>query len=146
MGEITIKKLEIGTAAYWAAFNLRNEILRKPRGQNLYHDDLSYEALSSHTAALEGDKVIGASCWYEDGGNGLVKHLVVEDAARGKGVGTLLLRYAEEEMVSRGISKCVLKARVSVTGFYEKLGYHTVGDIMPDDVPHIMMEKFLSED
>ena len=36
MGEITIKKLEIGTAAYWAAFNLRNEILRKPRGQNLY--------------------------------------------------------------------------------------------------------------
>lgn len=146
MGEITIKKLEIGTAAYWAAFNLRNEILRKPRGQNLYHDDLSYEALSSHTAALEGDKVIGASCWYEDGGNGLVKHLVVEDAARGKGVGTLLLRYAEEEMVSRGISKCVLKARVSVTGFYEKLGYHTVGNIMPDDVPHIMMEKFLGED
>ena len=134
MGEITIKKLEIGTAVYWAAFNLRNEILRKPRGQNLYHDDLSYEALSSHTAALEGDKVIGASCWYEDGGNGLVKHLVVEDAARGKGVGTLLLRYAEEEMVSRGISKC------------EKLGYHTVGDIMPDDVPHIMMEKCLGED
>ena len=77
MGEITIKKLEIGTAVYWAAFNLRNEILRKPRGQNLYHDDLSYEALSSHTAALEDDMVIGASCWYEDGGNGLVKHLVV---------------------------------------------------------------------
>lgn len=49
-------------------------------------------------------------------------------------------------MVSRGIRKCVLKARVSVTGFYEKLGYHTVGDIMPDDVPHIMMEKCLGED
>lgn len=42
-----------------------------------------------------------------------------------------------------GIRKCVLKARVSVTGFYEKLGYHTVEDIMPDDVPHIMMEKCL---
>ena len=81
--------------------------------------------------------------WYEDRGNGLVKHLVVEDAARGKGVGTLLLKYAEDEMVSRGIRKCVLKARISVTGFYEKLGYHTVGDVMPDDVPHIMMEKCL---
>ena len=62
------------------------------------------------------------SCWYEDRGNGLVKHLVLEDAARGKGVGTLLLKYAEDEMVSRGISKCVLNARISVTGFYEKLG------------------------
>ena len=132
MGKITIKKLEIGTSAYWAAFNLRNEILRKPRGQDLYH-----------TAALKDDKVIGAACWYEDRGNGLVKHLVVEDAARGKGVGTLLLKYAEDEMVSRGIRKCVLKARISVTGFYEKLGYHTVGDVMPDDVPHIMMEKCL---
>lgn len=75
MGEITIKKLELGTAAYWAAFNLRNEILRKPRGQNLYHDDLSYEALSSHTAALEDDKVIGASCWYEDGETDLLSIL-----------------------------------------------------------------------
>ena len=142
--EIIVKNVAMDTQEYQEAFELRNEILRKPRGLDLHNEVLPYEKVSHHSAAFCGDQVMGAVCWYEENGKGIVKHLAVSEKARGLGIGKKLLVHAENEMRTQQLFCSRLKARVSAQPFYEKCGYHAEGGIMADDVPHIMMEKDLN--
>jgi ribosomal protein S18 acetylase RimI-like enzyme len=81
----------------------------------------------------DGEIVAGVSggTW---GGCCELSHLWVDDAARGQGLGSALVRAAEDEARHRGCTCVVLFTHdVQAPGFYERLGYETVGVV--DDYP-----------
>jgi ribosomal protein S18 acetylase RimI-like enzyme len=76
--------------------------------------------------ALDGDEVIGSIMAGYDGHRGWLYAVAVLNSHRRLGVGTALVRGAEERLRSMGCGKINLQVRASnatVIGFYNRLGY-----------------------
>jgi ribosomal protein S18 acetylase RimI-like enzyme len=77
-------------------------------------------------AALDGDLVIGSIMAGYDGHRGWLYAVAVLNSHRRRGVGTALVRGAEDRLRSMGCSKINLQVRASnatVVEFYKRLGY-----------------------
>jgi [ribosomal protein S18]-alanine N-acetyltransferase len=110
-----------------------------------YSDYFYYEILSEFpetflVAELEGSVVGYVMSRIEYGFShlrrlglarkGHVVSVAVKEQHRGKGVGTLLMRTAQDAMVAKNVTECYLEVRVSNTeaiALYERLGYKTAG-------------------
>jgi GNAT superfamily N-acetyltransferase len=98
-------------------------LLRDPAGR-------IYAGLSGHT-------------W---GGAAEVKLLWVDEAWRYRGVGSRLLRAAEQEARIRGCAKMVLSTHsFQAPQFYRRLGYAIAGEVRdyPAGHSHMLLEKTL---
>jgi ribosomal protein S18 acetylase RimI-like enzyme len=76
--------------------------------------------------ALDGDLVIGSIMAGYDGHRGWLYALAVLNSRRRRGIGTALVRRAEDRLRSMGCNKINLQVRASnatVVEFYERLGY-----------------------
>ena len=86
--------------------------------------------------------------WTEE--SALVAHRVaVSNENRKKGVGSLILQYAEEIALQRGKKAVRLdthELNYRMRGMLEKNGYKAVGTVrMPDGSPRVAYEKLLGE-
>ncbi len=80
------------------------------------------------------------------GDSARIRQIAVEEAYRGTGIGTELIRRAEEAIRGRGILQVMLHARVTARGFFEKLGYAAwSANFTEVTIPHIVMEKNLAQ-
>lgn len=57
-----------------------------------------------------------------------IKSVAILEEYRRKGLGRYLMEYVENIARERGYKKVNLMGRVSVEGFYNKLGYKTIGE------------------
>ena len=76
--------------------------------------------------ALVDGALVGTVMAGYDGHRGWVYSLAVDPPARGRGVGTALVRHVERELAARGCPKInlqVLAANAGTVEFYKKLGY-----------------------
>ena len=76
--------------------------------------------------ALNGDRVIGSIIAGYDGHRGWLYAVAVLNAYRRQGIGTALVRGAEDRLRSMGCSKTNLQVRASdatVVDFYKQPGY-----------------------
>jgi ribosomal protein S18 acetylase RimI-like enzyme len=90
-------------------------------------------------ATLEDD-VVGAVMAGFDGTRGWIYHLAVDIQYRRKGVGTALVRAAEDGLLRLGCPKVNLQVRAGnqeVVAFYESLGYEVE--------PRVSLGKILAE-
>lgn len=63
---------------------------------------------------------------------------------RGEGIGRELMVAVERAVAAAGYDRIVLHAQIPVIGFYESLGYDTVGDRFEEaGIPHRRMTKVL---
>jgi ribosomal protein S18 acetylase RimI-like enzyme len=70
--------------------------------------------------------------------------MAVNSGLQGKGIGRVLMTFAENVARDRGMRRMVMHARKSAIGFYEKLGYRTCSDeFLEVTIPHYEMEKAL---
>jgi ribosomal protein S18 acetylase RimI-like enzyme len=70
--------------------------------------------------------------------------MAVTSGLQGKGIGRVLLVFAENIARDKGFKKITMNARKNALGFYEKLGYKVVGDeFLEVTLPHFTMEKEL---
>jgi predicted GNAT family N-acyltransferase len=61
-----------------------------------------------------------------------------------KGIGRRLISAAEELLHPTQVSRIVLHARFTASGFYSKLGYTITSDTFTEvGIPHVAMEKEL---
>ena len=76
--------------------------------------------------AVLGSDIVGTAMAGYDGHRGWVYYVAVSPVHRGQGIGTALMKRAEERLVGLGCPKLNLQVRSSNGGavaFYEKLGY-----------------------
>lgn len=130
---------------YVEACELRNEILRRPIGLDLYAEDLSREVSSRHFVLIQDGRVIAYLMITPVSEKvGKLRQMLVVEAFRGKGFGRCLVQSTEQTLVSSGLEQIVMFARVSAITFYEKLGYRRVSDeFLEVGIPHVTMQKNL---
>jgi N-acetylglutamate synthase-like GNAT family acetyltransferase len=144
--DITIEQLTAQHPYYSQVYDLREEVLRKPIGLSLEDEDLSTEELDTTLVALHSGKVIGCLMLHamNDPAVMRLRQMAVSPSWQGKGIGRRLIMAAEERLRQKQIGRIILYARVTVTGFYGKLGYTVASDTFTEvGIPHIVMVKQL---
>lgn len=75
---------------------------------------------------------------------GILGRLAVSKAARGTGLGKLLVHAIEQRAAGRGLAAVELHAQTHACGFYQQLGYAAYGDLFSEaGIEHINMRKKL---
>jgi ribosomal protein S18 acetylase RimI-like enzyme len=96
-----------------------NDPLTSINRKIIHKDDLFF------IAELDG-RIVGTIMAGYDGHRGWIYSLAVDSAFRRKDIGTLLLKYAENELLKRNCPKInlqILASNEGVKKFYEKNGY-----------------------
>lgn len=131
---------------YRKTVELRFEILRRPLGLEFSAEQLEAEKTDYHLSCTKGEDVIACLILRPKNEEELqMRQVAVSGDWQGKGVGSLLVRFAEEFGSARGFSRITMHARETAVPFYLKLGYRQVGARFVEvTIPHFHMEKELS--
>jgi predicted GNAT family N-acyltransferase len=142
---MALKILDHGSAEYQQMIDLRHEILRKPLGLTFTREELDKEKNEILIGVFEEDQMLGCCMLVKESPTECrLRQMAVINTLRGKGVGKALMIFAENIARDRGFKKMTMHARASALGFYEKLGYTTIGDEFEEiTIPHYIMEKEL---
>lgn len=140
-----MKNIEYGTEEYERSIDIRNEAFRKPWGLDIRDEDLTGDAKMDMYGGYLDDKMIATIFLTEDDSKtARVKSVAILEEYRIKGLGRYLMNFIEDLARQRGYTKANLMGRVSVEGFYHKLGYKTLSQPFDyNTIPHIEMEKDL---
>ena len=139
------------TPQYVQCVALRDRVLRKPLGLAFSAADLQAEADQRHFALIErgpeqqADVIVGcviavpvSDTRYK------LRQMAIAFDRQGEGLGRELLRQTETHLAQLGANEVELHARDVAVGFYEKLGYETVGlPFVEVSIPHQAMRKRL---
>ncbi len=142
---MALKIIDHGSAEYRQMVKLRNEILRKPLGMVLMEEELLKEKNEILIGAFEDDTMLGCCMVVKENEEECrLRQMAVLNTLRGKGVGRAIMIFAENIARDRGFKRMIMHARASALGFYEKLGYQSVGDeFIEITIPHYIMQKDL---
>ncbi len=142
---ISYRRISTQDPEYELEKQLRNRVLRAPLGLSLSGHDLRDEDSQLHLVAMDGKgRVIGCVLVAFTGEQARVRQIAVDEAYRGRGIGTALMQRAEEAIRARNIRTAMLHARVTARRFFEKLGYTAVSEVFTEvTIPHLAMQKDL---
>ena len=139
------REIPFGSDQYHRARALRDEILRAPLGLPLSEDDLLGEADQLHFGLFDDDQLaacVTAIALTAD--HAKIRQTAVAVAYQRLGLGRRMMAQIEAALAARGIVSLSLHARSTAVGFYQKLGYETVGDeFIEVSIPHRKMAKRL---
>lgn len=108
-------------------------------------EELEWDGLDSNCAHVlawnESGEAIGTARMQP---NGTIGRMAVLKAWRGRGVGRALLQKLLDLAVRKGLPRVTLSAQTHAIGFYERAGFHMVGEpFMDAGIPHRKMEREL---
>lgn len=140
-----LKIIDHGSKEYQQMVDLRMQILRKPLGLYFSPEDLEKEKEDILIAAYEDDQLLGCCMLTQTAPYTVrLRQMAVKAGLQGKGIGRVLMQFAENIARDRGNKKITMHARKTAAGFYEKLGYqHTGEEFLEITIPHYIMEKQL---
>ena len=142
---MALKIIDHGTPEYQQMVELRYHILRKPLGLDFSESDLEQEKRDVLMGCFDDDKLEGCCLLTPVGESALrLRQMAVGMGLQGKGIGRVLMNFAENIARDMGNKKILMHARHSAVGFYEKLGYKICSDEFEEvSIPHFVMEKEL---
>ena len=108
-------------------------------------EELEWDGLDpfcSHVVAWnDAGEAIGTARMQAEGKIG---RMAVLREWRGRGVGFAILQRLLELAARKGLTRVTLAAQMHALGFYERAGFHAIGDRFLDaGIPHRMMVKEL---
>jgi GNAT superfamily N-acetyltransferase len=142
---MALKIIDHGTPEYQQMVELRDSILRKPLGLSFDQVELSREVDDILIGCFEEDKLEGC-CLLTNVGDKTVRlrQMAVANGLQGKGIGRVLMNFAENVARDMGNKKLTMHARKTAVGFYEKLGYKICSPEFEEVlIPHYKMENDL---
>ena len=142
---MALKQIDHGTEEYLQMVNLRDSVLRRPLGLTFNHDELLKEKNDIFIVCTEDQNVLGC-CILTTVTNKKIRlrQMAVPDKLHGKGIGASIMQFAENIARDRGYKIITMHSRDSAIGFYEKFGYHVLGEgFLEVNIPHHAMEKAL---
>jgi GNAT superfamily N-acetyltransferase len=142
---MALKLIDHGTAEYMQMINLRRLLLRKPLGLSFDDSELEREKNDILIGCFEDERLEGCCLLTEVSPKVLrLRQMAVVSGLQGKGLGKVLMQFAENIARDRGYKKIMMHARKTAVGFYEKLGYKKLGHEFEEvTIPHYVMEKDL---
>lgn len=125
--------------------DLRYQVLRKPLGLTFTSEDLEKEKNDVLIGCFDEEKLEGCCLLTANGEKEFrLRQMAVADGLQGKGIGRVLMNFAENIARDMRKEKMIMHARKSAIGFYEKLGYTTCSNEFEEvSIPHYVMEKIL---
>lgn len=141
---MTFRTIAFGSAEFQMECALRNKVLRRPLGLDLYDEDLSQEATQMHFGLFDQNNGLIACvvAIKQSPTEAKIRQMAVNPENVGQGHGRAIIELMEDYLVGRGIKQLSMHARVSALGFYKKLGYEQVGEEFTEvGIPHIKMQK-----
>lgn len=142
---MALKIIDHGTKEYRQMIDLRYQMLRKPLGLSFKEEELQDEKNYILIGCFDDDKLEGC-CMLVPLNNETVqlRQMAVTSGLQGKGIGRVLMQFAENIGRDRGFKKIIMHARKTAAGFYEKIGYSKAGnEFLEVTIPHYIMEKML---
>lgn len=142
---MALKIIDHGSPEYRQMVDLRFQILRNPLGLSFTQEDLDAEKDDILLGCFEEDR-LEACCILTKTEPKTVRlrQMAVGAPLQGKGIGRVLMTFAENIARDHGFKRLTMHARKSAVGFYEKNGYKVCGDeFIEVTIPHFEMEKEL---
>jgi ribosomal protein S18 acetylase RimI-like enzyme len=137
--DLTAIKALIGAA--YAKYLTRME---KPPGPMLRDYGPSIDAGATWVA---GSPIVAVLTLYPHDDYLLIENVAVHPSAQGRGLGRVLMSFAEQEAARRGLTRTTLYTHEVMTenqAFYARLGYSEVERRSEDGYRRIYMEKRLT--
>jgi len=126
---MALKIIDHGSAEYGQMVDLRLQLLRKPLGLSFTRDELEREKSDILLGCFEDDKLEACCVLTEvDPSTVRLRQMAVGSALQGKGIGRVLMNFAENIARDRKYTRLTMHARKSAVGFYEKSGYRICSD------------------
>lgn len=123
------REFAFDSPVYKVAVLLREDVLRKPLGLEWDDGIAAGEDQSFHLGCFINDRLLATLVLQPiDQTTVKMRQVAVAFDVQGNGVGTTLVRHAEEFAKSAGFIKIVAHARELAIPFYRRLGYHIEGD------------------
>lgn len=142
---MAVKIIDHGTKQYKQMIDLRYQILRKPLGLSFTQQEMEEEKNNIHIGCFDDERLEGC-CMLVPLDNSMIqlRQMAVLSGLQGKGIGKVLMQFAENISRDQGYKKIIMHARKTAVGFYEKSGYTKTGDeFLEVTIPHFVMEKSL---
>jgi predicted GNAT family N-acyltransferase len=142
----TIKPFAYLSDDYQKALKLRDRVLRQPLGLYFTEAELKKDENDIHFGLFNGDIILACLILTEtENGRMKMRQVAVDSQYQGKGLGKELSLAAEAYALQKGFTVMFCHARKSAAPFYQKLGYHIVGNEFTEvNIPHYVMEKKLA--
>jgi GNAT superfamily N-acetyltransferase len=142
---MSLKIIEFGSPSYEKMVELRFQILRNPLGLTFDEADLDKEKEDILIGFFEEEDIEGCCILTPDDKTNIrLRQMAVLSGLQRKGIGRVIMNFAENIARDRGYKTMHMHARKSAVGFYEKLGYQIVGDEFEEvTIPHYEMQKAL---
>jgi len=143
--KVQIKEFGFNSDEYRNELELRDKVLRKPLGMNLYDENLEADKNDVHIGAFINKRMVGVLILTGLNSKDIkMRQVAVDDDFRAMKIGTEMVRFAEEYSKKKGYSTMLLNARKTAVAFYEKLGYTKMsGEFLEINIPHYKMSKSL---
>ncbi len=142
---MALKIIDHGSDEYRQMVDLRYQILRKPLGLQFTEAELAEEKKDILLGCFDDDR-LEACCLLTETAPKTVRlrQMAVGSGLQGKGIGRVLMSFAENIARDHGYKHITMHARKSAIGFYEKSGYRVCSDEFTEvTIPHYVMEKEL---
>jgi predicted GNAT family N-acyltransferase len=134
-----------GDELYAKSVDLRYELMRKPLGLTFTDEELRQDVQQHHLVAVLGEDVVGVMIYYPETEKEMrVRQFCVRSDLQGKGIGRLMIHYAEACFRLLSFTSYYGHARLHVSSMYESWGMTKEGEIFTEvGIPHIKMSKKL---
>ena len=142
---MALKIIDHNSTEYRQMVDLRYQILRKPLGLSFTDEELATEKDDILLGCYEDDS-LEACCVLSKTEPKTVRlrQMAVSANLQGKGIGRVLMSFAENIARDHGYKRLTMHARKSAVGFYEKNGYKVCSEeFLEVTIPHFVMEKEL---
>jgi N-acetylglutamate synthase-like GNAT family acetyltransferase len=142
---MALKIIDHDSKEYLQMVKLRLDMLRKPLGLKFDKEELEKEKEDVLMGAFEDDRILGCCLLTRIDDNAVrLRQMAVPNSLQGRGIGRALMVFAENIARDMGYKTLIMHARKTAIGFYEKLGYSTIGkEFVEVTIPHFVMEKAL---
>jgi len=146
----TMKVIHITQDQEWeAARQIRKEVfvIEQKVPETDEYDE--FEETSRHFLALDGDAPVGTARWRFTEKGAKLERFAVSKEARGKGVGTALVRAVIDDIKKHSDDpelELYLHSQVSAVGLYAKFGFKPKGDQFDEcGIMHYRMSQKLKD-
>lgn len=144
---MNVKEVSFGSEEYFLLHKLRERELRVPLGRKLTPSECQGEEHQKHFGIFTDNKAIACMILVDKHDGSLkMRQVCIHSEFQGKGLGSALLKYADQWSQLNGFKEINCHAREVAKDFYLNHGYHIEGDLFEEiGIPHFYMWKGVKE-